>query len=220
MEEPERGANTTRAMFLTAGAIGVTLAATAREAAGAAGPASRNTIETILHKPARHKQVIGAPKINNGAALRCAGNGMNTFQFDFGEGAGSLHVAAVFYGTALFFVANDALWSKYQLFDVLDRAGDALPLMVHSPQNPFYHARSNGGEDFSVETLTKRGVSWFVCNNALTGLTRQLATDRGVDPGRVYSDFRSNFVNGTTVVPSGVGTIVLAQEAGFTFLPA
>jgi intracellular sulfur oxidation DsrE/DsrF family protein len=212
--------NTTRATFLTAGAIGVALAATACESS-AAGPANRQEIEAILRKPARHKQVIAAPKINGGATLRYAGNSLNAFQDAFGEGVGTLHVVAVFYGTALMFVANDALWNKYQLFDVLDQSGDALPLMVHSPQNPFYapHTSPNG-EDFSVETLTKRGVSWLVCNNALTSLTRQIATVHGEDPSSVYNDFRENLVDGATVVPSGVATIVLAQEAGFALLPA
>ncbi|HXM07227.1 MAG TPA: hypothetical protein VN936_07175, partial [Candidatus Acidoferrum sp.] len=173
MDSDELNTRSTRAAFLAAGAVGLTLA-TARAAGspGEAAPAGRSTIEAILHKPARHKQVIAAPKINSGAALRYAGNTLNAFQSGFGEGPGTLHVACVFYGTSLLFVADDTLWSKYQLFDVLDRSGDALPLIVHSPQNPFYHSRvSPTGEDFSIEALTKRGVTWFVCNNALNGLT-------------------------------------------------
>jgi intracellular sulfur oxidation DsrE/DsrF family protein len=218
-QENERS-NTSRASFLALGAIGLTLAATACEAGAQAPAADRNAIETILHKPARHKQVIGAPKIDNGATLRYAGNTLNAFETAFKEGPGTVHVAAVFYGTSLFFVANDALWSKYQLFDMLDRAGDSLPMIVHSPQNPFYRSRPSSGEDFTVETLTKRGVTWLVCNNALTGLARNIAAMHSVDPATVYQDFRTNFVPGTTVVPSGVATLVLAQEAGFAFLPA
>ena len=225
------GSNTTRAAFLTASAIGVTLAATAcaTGATGPGAPADMATIEAILRKPARHKQVIAAPKIDGGAALRYAGNTLNAFQFAFAEGAGSLHVACVFYGTALLFAADDWLWDKYHLFDVLDRTGDPLPTMVHSPQNPFYRARSSappsdpakgGQEDFSVEALTRRGASWLVCNNALNGLTRELATASNLDPAGVYNDFRTHFVAGTTVVPSGTAAIVLAQESGFTFLPA
>jgi intracellular sulfur oxidation DsrE/DsrF family protein len=222
MDSDEFKACTTRAAFLTVGALGLTLAAAdAAGSSGEAAPAGRGAIEAILHKAARHKQVIAAPKINSGAALRYAGNTLNAFETGFGEGPGTLHVACVFYGTALFFVADDTLWSKYQLFDALDRSGDALPLIVHSPQNPFYHSHvSRTGEDFTVEALTKRGVTWFVCNNALNGITRSLAQQRGLDPLAVYADFRAHFVPGTIVVPSGTGTIVLAQEAGFTFLPA
>jgi intracellular sulfur oxidation DsrE/DsrF family protein len=213
----------TRAMFLTAGAVGLTLAATACQAE-ATGVADRAAIEAVLHRPARHKQVIAAPKINGGAMLRYAGNSLDAFQNAFHEGPGTLHVLCVMYGTALLFVANEALWSKYQLFDILDRAGDALPLMVHTPENPFLHSRAAtlppGTPDDAVETLTRRGVSWFVCNNALTGLTRQLAAIHGTDESSVYDDFRHNLLPGALLVPAGVATVILAQEAGFTFLPA
>jgi len=222
----------TRSMFLTAGVLGVTLAAATRDGMATTAVANRSTIESVLRRPALHKQVIAAPKIDGGAALRYAGNGLNAFRFAFGEGAGSLHVLCVFYGTSLLFAANDTLWRKYQLFDVLDRADDALPLMVHTPVNPFYHAHSsmramdsatdeNGFYyDFTVQALTQRGVSWFVCNNALHGVSRQIAALRNLKPGNVYNDFRENLIPQAVVVPAGVAAIVLAQEAGFTFLPA
>jgi intracellular sulfur oxidation DsrE/DsrF family protein len=212
---------TTRAFFLAAGAAAVTLAATACEAGTVTtAVADKATIEALLHKAARHKQVIAAPKINNGAALRYAGNTLNAFETAFNEGAGSVRVVAVLYGTSLLFAANDSLWNKYQLFDALDRSGDSLPAFVHSPQNPFYKADPSATEDFTVETLTKRGVLWFVCNNALMSLTRNIAQVHGADPETVYQDFRTNFVSGTTIVPSGVATLVLANEAGFALLPA
>jgi intracellular sulfur oxidation DsrE/DsrF family protein len=201
--------STTRAAFLGAGAIGVAIAAAGCNAA-AEGVADQSSIEAILRRPARHKQVSGAPRIDGGAALRYAQNGLNAFQTAFHEGPSTFHIACVMYGTSLLFVANDSLWSRYRAFDVLDGAGDPLPLMIHTPQNPFYH---------SVEALSERGVSWFVCNNALTELTGHIASARALAQSTVYDDFRANFAPGTTVVPSGVATVVLAQEAGFTFLP-
>lgn len=216
-------ASPSRAAFLTAGAIGVALAAAAcGSESEAATIANLQTIDTLLHKPARHKQVIGTPKVNGGAALRYAGNALNAFEYAFHEGAGSLHVAAVFYGTSLLMLVDDDVWGRYQLFDVLDQSADPLPSMLHSPQNPFLHARPDPQDphvDFSVETLTKRGVTWLACNNALTELTRQIATVRNADPAGVYRDFRQHFVPGVTVVPSGVATVVLAQEFGFAFTP-
>jgi intracellular sulfur oxidation DsrE/DsrF family protein len=138
----------------------------------------------------------------------------------------------VFYGPALFIAMNDALWGRYQLFDVLDSVGDPLPTIVHSPQNPFLHARSTLHtsdapddvhgfyRDGSVEALSRRGVSLLVCNNALTEVTRQIAVVQKADPHNVYEDFRHNLVPGAMIVPAGVAAVVLAQEAGFTFLPA
>jgi intracellular sulfur oxidation DsrE/DsrF family protein len=223
MDDNDRAASPSRATFLSAGAIGLAVAAAANaSAAQATSVANRRTIDALLHKPAHHKQVIGAPRIDGGAALRFAGNALNAFEYAFAEGPGSLHVAAVFYGTSLLYVADDDLWNRYRLFDVLDQSADPLPAIIHAPQNPFLRARANAAEphvDFSIETLTKRGVTWMVCNNALTELTRQIATAQNLEQASVYSDFRQHFVTGVTVVPSGVATVVLAQEAGFALIP-
>jgi intracellular sulfur oxidation DsrE/DsrF family protein len=219
----DRTSSPSRAAFLTAGALGLTLAAAACGSESEAAPiANRRVIDALLDKPARHKQVIGATKIDGGAPLRFAGNALNAFEYAFAEGPGTLHVAAVFYGTSLFFVADDDIWNRYQAFDVLDQSADPLPTMLHSPQNPFLHARPNAANphvDFSIETLTKRGVTWMVCNNALTELTRQIAIARNMDPAAVYRDFRQHFVDGVTVVPSGVAVVILAQEAKFALIP-
>lgn len=226
---------TSRAAFLaatTAGAAAIATAGPATAAAAPGGVADRAALESVLRRPAKHKQVIAAAKIDRAAPLRYAMNTINAFQFAYGEGPGAVHVACVFYGPSLFIAANDDLWGRYHLFDVLDSVGDSLPVLVHTPQNPFLHATSSLHasdspddirgfyHDGSVEALTRRGVSFIVCNNALTEFTRQIATLQKADPHNVYDDFRHNLVPGAVVVPAGVAAIVLAQEAGFTFLPA
>lgn len=220
-----------RTAFLSAAAAGTALVAAMSQPANAAANANQAALDPVLHRPAKHKQVIAASKLNGGAALRYAGNSLNAIQFAYDGGPNALHVACVFYGTSLFFAANDALWARYSLFDVLDTAGDALPMLVHSPQNPFLHARSSLHvtdapddphgfyHDFTVAALSRRGVSWIVCNNALTEITRQIAGLQKTSPEAVYADFRRNLVPGALVVPAGVAAIILAQEAGFTFLP-
>jgi len=206
-----------RTAFLAAGVAGAALLAAASPALAADEAASLETIESVLHRPARHKQVIAAPKINAGAALRYAGNSLNAFDIAFKQ-PGSLHVACVFYGSSIFYCANDALWGKYSLFDVLDAVADPLPLLVHTPANPFLHPRPGSERDFSVETLMKRGVTFFVCNNALHELSSQIARIQKLAPDAVYEDFHRNLAPGSIVVPAGVAALVLAQEAGFTFL--
>jgi intracellular sulfur oxidation DsrE/DsrF family protein len=225
--------HSSRATFLTAGATGATLIATAAPAfAASPGVADLASLETLLHRPAKHKQVIAAPKIGGGAPLRYAVNTMNAFQFAYAEGARSVHVVCVFYGPALFIAAGDALWGRYRLFDVLDQSGDPLPAMLHTPQNPFLHARSSLRasdapddvrgfyHDLSVAALSRRGVSFLICDNALQEMSRQVGAAEKADPQSVYNDFRRNLVPGAMVVPAGVAAVALAQEAGFTFLPA
>lgn len=225
---------TSRAAFLAAGTAGAALIASSTPASAAVPPgvANQAALESVLHRPAKHKQVIAAQKVDLGAPLRFAMNTMNAFQFSYGEGPGTVHCACVFYGPALFIALNDALWGRYHLFDVLDNVGDSLPAMVHTPQNPFLHARSamktsdspddvhGFYHDGSVEALSRRGVSFLVCNNALTEVTRQIAAIQKADAKNVYDDFRHNLAPGAMIVPAGVAAVVLAQEAGFTFLPA
>ena len=186
----------------------------------AQGTSELSALEAVLHRPARHKQVIAAVKLDHGAPLRHAMNGLNAFQYAFKQGAGSLHVAVVFYGSSLLIALNDAMWNTYHLFDILDASGDGLPDMLHTPQNPFLKANSSRGEDedISIETLSKRGVSFIVCNNALHAMSRFVAAKQNLSDKIVYEDLRRNIVPHAQIVPAGVAAIVLAQEAGFTFL--
>jgi intracellular sulfur oxidation DsrE/DsrF family protein len=207
----------TREAFLAGTAF--LAAAAAAEPVMAQGVSQIPAIESVLHKPARHKQVIAAVKLDRGAPLRHAMNGLNAFEHAFGQGPGSLHVAVVFYGSSLLVATNDAMWNKYHLFDILDASTDGLPDMLHTPQNPFLHATpSRPDEDVSIETLSRRGVTWIVCNNALRAMSRFIAAKQSLSEGQVYQDFTHNLVPGALLVPAGVAAIVLAQEAGFTFL--
>jgi|GEM_PF-818465 intracellular sulfur oxidation DsrE/DsrF family protein len=175
-------------------------------------------IESVLHKPARHKQVIAAVKLDHGAPLRHAMNGLNAFEYAFGQGPGALHVAVVFYGSSLLIAANDAMWEKYHLFDILDASNDGLPDLIHTPQNPWLRPMAHADDDFSIQTLSRRGVTFIVCNNALHAMSRFIAAKQSLSDGQVYADLSHNLVPGAIIVPAGVAAIVLAQEAGFTFL--
>ncbi len=207
----------TREAFLAGTAV--LAAATAAAPAMAQGVSNLSAIESVLHRPARHKQVIAAVKLDHGAPLRHAMNGLNAFEHAFAQGPGSLHVAVVFYGSSLLVATNDAMWNKYHLFDILDASSDGLPDMLHTPQNPFLHATpSRPNDDISIETLSRRGVTWMVCNNALHAMSRFIAAKQSQSEGQVYADLSHNLVPGALIVPAGVAAIVLAQEAGFTFL--
>jgi intracellular sulfur oxidation DsrE/DsrF family protein len=225
---------TNRAAFLAAAAAGVGAASLAGLASpvSAAGGYDIAAMYAVLNKPARHKQLIASTKIDRAGAFRYAGNAMNAFQFALGAGPGSLHSLVVVYGTSVFLAANDMLWGKYRLFDVLDAAADPLPMLPHTPANPFLKPRSSMNamdkpddregfyHDFSYTALQKRGMSMFVCDNTLHNIADQVGRQSHTDPKTVYADFRANLVPGALVVPAGVAAIILAQEAHFTFLPA
>jgi intracellular sulfur oxidation DsrE/DsrF family protein len=79
----------------------------------------------------------------------------------------------------------------------------------------------------TVKSVTDQGASFFVCNNALSGLAYELVTQMaptGTAPTReqvvaVHADLIRHFLPGTMLVPAGVAALVAAQEARFTFLP-
>jgi intracellular sulfur oxidation DsrE/DsrF family protein len=210
-----------RGAFLRAGAAGAMVAAAAPVAAAQPAVLNRHDLQGVLRTKATHKTLIAATRIDRGASMHHAVNVMNAFEYTYGEGAGALHVAAVFYGSSLFYGVNDDIWGRYHLFDVLDQAADGLPQMLHTPQNPFLRANAAAGRnDSSLETLMRRGLTVMLCNTALHTITRSIAETQHVDERRVYGDFLGNLVPGTLVVPAGVAAIVLAQEAGYTYLGA
>jgi intracellular sulfur oxidation DsrE/DsrF family protein len=211
--------STTRGAFLAAG-VGTAVFATST-GAQAAAPLNLHDLEGVLHSSARHKTVIAATKVDRGISMRHAANVLNAFEDTYHEGTGALRVVCVFYGTSIAAALNDAMWGKYQLFDVLDQAADSLPTILHTPQNPFLRANPQAGrDDASIETLLHRGVVILICNNALTTFARALAQNQRADAGRVHDELVQNLVPGTVLVPAGVAAIVLAQEAGYTYLGA
>jgi len=208
---------TSRGAFLAAGVGGAMLAATAR--ASAATVLDLHDLETVLRKNARHKTLIAATKVDRGISLHHAANVLNAFEDTYHEGPGAIRVACVFYGTSLVAALNDRMWGTYHLFDVLDQAQDGLPMMLHTPQNPFLRANPAAGrDDASIETLLRRGVALIVCNNALTTLARAIAQGQQADAARIHDELAKNLVPGAVLVPAGVAAIVLAQEAGYTYL--
>jgi intracellular sulfur oxidation DsrE/DsrF family protein len=210
---------TTRAAFLAAGAGGALLAASAT--ASAAPIVTLPELEGVLRKSARHKTLVAATKLERGAFLHHATNVLNAFEDTYREGPGAIRVACVLYGPSLVVALNDAMWGKYRLFDVLDQAEDGLPAMLHTPQNPFLRPNpADGAQDAAVETLLRRGVSIAVCNNALTSLAKIIAQNQHTDAAHTHDELARNLVPGAMLVPAGVAAIVLAQEAGYTYLGA
>jgi intracellular sulfur oxidation DsrE/DsrF family protein len=86
--------------------------------------------------------------------------------------------------------------------------------------------KKNPMADF-LKPLVDQGVSFFVCNNALSGFAFELA--QKVAPGgasvtresvvAIHDELAAHFLPGTMLVPAGVAAVNAAQEARFTFLP-
>ncbi len=134
-----------------------------------------------------------------------------------------MHVAAVFYhGTSALLAVDDAMYANYPLAAIIAPPADAAkPGDVAAP-------RTNPHAAAYRDLVTKSGASFFVCNNALSGLAGAIAKKMG-DPGAavtrdqvvaIHADLVAHFLPGTLLVPAGVAAINAAQEARFTLLVA
>jgi intracellular sulfur oxidation DsrE/DsrF family protein len=220
---------TNRATFLAAAAGTVALAA-GSGTAEAAGTYDRRAMEAILHRPARHHHIIGAPRLSGIAPMRSAAHIMGAYAFAFGEGPGTVNVVVSLYGpSSVLAVMNDDFWAHYHAFELSEQQNDIAPTTLNDKRNPYLRARSsmnphddpgdvNGFyHDYTVEALTRRGVAWFVCNEAMHTASRQLAQLGDGTPQAALAALRSHLVPGTLIVPSGSQALVVAQEQHFTY---
>jgi len=192
--------------------------------AGAAVPFhfDRDAFAAILGKPYPHRQLITATSYAEGSNVpHYLANSLRAYADPNGFAAGpnGLHCVAVLYGTSIAMVLDDAAWQKYPI-GIATSTDKTKMLTAASPDLP----RKNPLLDEVNELVATHGVSFFVCNNAFSGLSAAIAKAAdGVDPTRerviaVHDDLLAHFVPGAALVPAGVAAINAVQEAHFTFL--
>jgi intracellular sulfur oxidation DsrE/DsrF family protein len=229
-----------RRAFVAATALGVggclSVAAAAPDAspAPAASPAAppvgravpfhfdRDAFAATLNKPYPHRQLITATSYAEGAAVpHYLGNTLRAYADPAGFAAGpdAMHCVAVLYGTSIAMVLDDAAWAAYPI----GLAMAETPQKADAPV-PANIARKNPLLADVHDLVATHGVSFFVCNNAFSGISAYLAHALdGKAPTRervvaVHDDLVSHFVPGASLVPAGVAAINAIQEARFTFL--
>lgn len=230
--------DTTRRNFLGATSAAVATAAVAGPLSSAAVAQDTNPttgisvtqLAALANRPARHRQVFAANR-PNGNVFAYIRNSMNGYQFGWSEGPKTLHAVAVFNGLGVAQGVGDAGWQKYRLSDVLAHAG--APLAVPSPNgNPWLHApagleyderaqASRFNMDTSIETLSRRGADWIVCDTAMITLSMAVvAAGAGSDVETVHRDLRTLLTPTAQLVPAGAATMNALQEFHFTFYDA
>ncbi|MGH7728663.1 MAG: hypothetical protein ACREM2_07730 [Vulcanimicrobiaceae bacterium] len=174
----------------------------------------RAAFEAILSRPYRHKQVFATTSLHEGLVLHYMRNSLTAYAVGFGEGPGTMHVAAVTYGPALALALDDGAWADLSLARYLETFGEKFGPELVPGKNPFAD---------QVAALVADGASFFVCNNALHGVANSLALlpfAGGRDTEAVYARMARATLPGATIVPAGVAALNAAQEAHFTFVQA
>ena len=114
-------------------------------------------------------------------------------------------------------------WVSAHLLATLRAAG--LTVAARKPAQSFDPADDPGDiagfwHDYTVEALTRRGVKWFICTEALHTASRELAQLGDGDPAAIFADLKAHLLPGALVVPSGSQALVIAQERHYTYQAA
>jgi hypothetical protein len=182
----------------------------------------------VLRRPFDHRQVVAATTYQSGAyALDHMQRSIESYAdpLGFAAGTGTFHAACVMYaGDSPLLALDDAMYAKYPIAVVFERE--------MNPGNPVYAERAKGmrtnysGPQYR-QLVADHGASFFVCNNALSGLAYEIAqaiAPQGTPVARdqvvsIHDEMVEHFLPGTMLVPNGVGALNALQEQRFTFLP-
>lgn len=138
-----------------------------------------------------HHDVYGSTDAQLGAVVGIAGN---AFPMDF----------------------KDALWAKYPLgetWKVMDPKTNAA-----AKRNVFADATLTGPEaQWTVQALQKRGVIFWMCNNALTIVSGKMADATKQSHDAVYAEFKAALLPGVKLVPSHTMMLTACQEHGCSY---
>ncbi len=182
----------------------------------------------VLGKPARHRQCCASTTTAGALVLDAMTSTMYAYEFDLGEGPGTVHeVGVLYHSRGAMLGLNDAMWNEL-LVPAMPRLSSYLRSDLEATGaktgsgNPYLHRKKGTAleDDTSIEALVSRGCHFFVCNNALLGLADGLATALHESSDALHARLLANLVPGAMAVPAGVMAINACQEAHFTYLQA
>jgi intracellular sulfur oxidation DsrE/DsrF family protein len=110
---------------------------------------------------------------------------------------------------------KDAIWAKYPLgenWKVMDPATKAP-----SKKNVFTSSTDAMAAQWTVPALQKRGVIFWMCNNALTIVSGMMADATKQKHDAVYAEFKAGLLDGVKLVPSHTMMLTAAQEHGCAY---
>ncbi len=164
----------------------------------------------------RHRQLVDAYAINDGAPLGFAYTFLATNDA-IGASDKDATSVLVLRHVAFPLALNDDIWRRYKIgeaFKVLDPQTKAPAL-----RNPYLRPKSGAlpVDDMAVDRLLADGVVIGGCNVALMFQSKMLAHNAGVSAAEAAKEWAANVIPGITIVPSGVWGVNRAQEAGCTY---
>lgn len=217
----EPASNLPRRSFLggaAAAALGIAVAPSLGAVVHAQGAASsRNPDAWLDGLTGRHRCIVDMPDFHDGLPPVHMLNYLNTYNTGYNVPDSDINLVGTFYGTTTLLAANDAMWAKYRLGELLGQnAADGSP-WTRNPWRTEVRALGMTIAPASIEALQGRGVLFIACNNALNFFTGNIAQVRGLDRATVDADVRANLLPGVVVVPAMVIAIERAQARGLAY---
>jgi intracellular sulfur oxidation DsrE/DsrF family protein len=121
--------------------------------------------------------------------------------------------------SAIPFALSSDMWNKYkfgEFFEVKDNLAGAPALrnVVYEPKDGDFPVAGIQG----IKQLQERGAMFCVCDLALKVYSGFVAEGLGMDPDKVYEDWKSSVLPGVEVMPSGVWALERAQKNGCAYI--
>jgi intracellular sulfur oxidation DsrE/DsrF family protein len=219
----------TRTEFLAASAVGaIAVAATATPTMADTTILDEAAFVARIRSGAKHRQVIGAARADDGSVLQFAVNSLNGFQAGWHEPAANVQIAVVVAGSAVTLALDDEAWRSYKLIDIVHGRKDSVPAEF-AQGNPWSHATAGLAPtaDRSIPALLARGVKIFACNTALGDVANRIVAARKAEgnaspgnPVEVQAELRNHVLPGLGIVPAGIAAEAVLQENGYTYFSA
>ncbi|HEY4307449.1 MAG TPA: ubiquinol-cytochrome c reductase iron-sulfur subunit N-terminal domain-containing protein [Gemmatimonadaceae bacterium] len=190
----------------------------AGEALSAAGTWDMSWIDEL--KRAQYKAVFDSTNLSGGAALDLAAGIQNDFKEVYGtDDTARMVIVMRQLGQVMAF--NDDLWNRYAIGE--ERKVNDPVTKQPARRNP-YLAVNTGDPVWAVDSklvsLRARGAIFLVCNRASMNWATEAAERTKTDVEKVREDVRHGLVPGATLMPTGVFSLVRAQNAGCAYMRA
>ena len=222
---------TTRSDFLAAGTAAVALGTAgapvaAAAAAGGGTILDEATFRAHIASSAKHRQVIGSARVNDGSIFQFAVNTLNGFESGWNEPQANVQIALVLYGSACTLALDDTAWREHKLADIVKRLPSEWLTGDAAERNLWAHAGTGPpNADKTIPALLRRGVRIYVCNTALGDFANRIVAagttaGAGNDPFAIQAHLRERVVPGVEIVPAGISSVAVLQENGYTFFSA
>jgi intracellular sulfur oxidation DsrE/DsrF family protein len=222
---------TTRSGFLVAGTASAAALGASRTSVAAAAPAGGTILDEAAFRAhiasgAKHRQAIGAARVNDAAVFQFAMNTLNGFESGWNEPPANVQIAVVLFGSACTLGLDDAAWHAHKLADIVRKIPNEWLNADATERNPW--SRPGDGpanRDKSVPALLRRGVRIYVCNTALGDFANRIVAagttaGAGNDPFAIQAHLREHVLPGLQIVPAGISSVAVLQENGYSYFSA